>query len=266
MSPMPPTDARPGAGAFGIIARNERLRPAFVAGADYVEPIVVGTLVVPDGERWVRNPDYAGPERAPSFAILVPADLRLSDPRTEITDLESYAEQVFAIIGSVAVPGALVVLGSGGARTIPDGITPTAGRDRFADSVRVLRDAAERHGVRIILEPLNSRESNLICSLREAVDFLDEYGIDRVDVVADLQHMMVEGESLDEIVALGSRIGHAHICDTERTPPGRGDWPLGEFLTALRRGGYDGPVTIEANFTDFESELADALVWLRAHA
>lgn len=248
---------------IGIIARNERLRPAIAAGADYVEPIVVGTLVIRDGDRWIRNPEYAGPDRAPSFAILIPGDLPLSDPRTDPADLAGYAEQVFAVIGAAAVPGALVVLGSGAARSVPEGVALADARDRFADSVRVLRDAAERHGVRIILEPLNRRESTLLSSLREAADFLDEYGIDRVELVADLQHIMVEGEPLSEVVAFGSRIGHAHVCDTERTPPGQGDWPIVEFLDALREGGYRGPLTIEANFTDFETELAAGIAWLR---
>ena len=36
-----------------------------------------------------------------------------------------------------------------------------------------------------------------------------------------------------------------HVADTDRRPPGQGDWPLGEFLTALRDGGCTGHVSIE---------------------
>ena len=75
--------------------------------------------------------------------------------------------------------------------------------------------------------------------------------------------IMLEEEPLAVVQALGARIGHAHIADAGRRPPGQGDWPLTEFITALRDGGYDGPVTVECLFEDFEPELEAALAHLR---
>lgn len=248
---------------YGVIVRNERIQPALAVGADYPEPIIVGTLAIEGEAGWIRNPDYQGPDAAPSFAILVPGHVKLSDPAVAREETQAYFDTIMPIIRSAAQPGARVVLGSGGARTIPEGVDLKAGRDRFALSVVAARDAAERNDLAILLEPLNRGEANLINSLSEAVEFLDEHGIERVRVVADLNHIMLEAEPLSVVVSLGARIGEAHICDTGRTPPGQGDWPLAEFVHALKTGGYDGPITIEANFTDFEPELEAALAYVR---
>lgn len=251
---------------YGVIVRTERILPALAAGADYVEPIIVGNLAVLDGTRWIRNPEFPDVPPSSSFAILVPGDIKLSDPAFDIEAIAAYFDTVLGIVHSAAAPAARIVFGSGGARTIPEGADASAARARFAQSLRIARDAARRYDLRMLLEPLNRGESNLINSLTEAAAFLDEYAIDGVTLVADLFHMMLENEPLSVLAELGPRIGHAHITDTGRTPPGQGDWPLADFIEALRGAGYEGSITIESNFTDFEPELAASLAHLRAIA
>ena len=251
---------------YGVIVPQERASIALGAGADYVEPTIVGNLVVADGDRWVRNPGYRGPEKSPSFAILFPGDIKLSDPTFPAERVTDYISAVLPVIAGAALPGAKIVFGSGAARAIPAGIDTAEGRARFADVVTEVRDAARLNDLQIILEPLNRGETNLLNTLEETVAFLDEFGIDGVPVVADLYHVMLEDEPLSVVQALGSRIGHAHIADSGRTPPGQGDWPLEPFISALRGGGYSGAISIECNFTDFEPEFSAALAHLRAIA
>ena len=59
------------------------------------------------------------------------------------------------------------------------------------------------------------------------------------------------------------RVAHAHIADTDRRPPGQGDWPLRAFLASLREGGYRGAVSIECHWQDLAAEAAGALAALR---
>ena len=67
--------------SYGVVLPSEHVSAAEAAGADYVEPTIVGNLVVPGaGGRWVMNPEYRGAKRSPSFAVLFPGDMRLSDP------------------------------------------------------------------------------------------------------------------------------------------------------------------------------------------
>ena len=253
--------------SYGVILPSEHVTAAEGAGADYVEPTIVGNLMVPGaGGRWVMNPEYRGAERSPSFAVLFPGDMRLSDPSFPREVITRYLEDVFAAVGGVAEQDALIVFGSGAARTIPDDVDPAVGARRFAEVLVEARDIAARNGVRIILEPLHRGETNLINTIVEAVAFLDEHGIDGVPVVADLFHIMNEKEPLEVVRAHADRIGHAHIADTDRRPPGQGDWPLREFLTALRDGGYAGNVSIECYWNDVGAELAPALAAVRSAA
>ncbi|CAM3548581.1 sugar phosphate isomerase/epimerase [Occultella aeris] len=249
---------------FGVIVGTDGVDAAWSAGADYVEPTIVGNLVVPSQDGgWMRSPHYDGAP-SPSFAILFPGELQLADPSFPTERIDAYLESAMAIVGSAAQPGAKIVFGSGRARTLPDGVDEAQGRALLARVLTRARDVAARHDLRVLLEPLHRGETNMINSITEAVAFLDEFSIADVQVVADLFHIMTEAEPLDVVRDEGARIGHAHIADSGRIPPGQGDWPLAAFLTALREGGYTGPVSVECHFADFEPELTAALAHLRA--
>jgi sugar phosphate isomerase/epimerase len=249
---------------YGVIIPSDSFRTAVAAGVDYVEPTIVGNLLVerPRGD-WVRNPDYVGPESAPSFAILFPPAIRLSDPAFPMEEIARYLEAAMSVIASAAEPGAKIVFGSGGARRIPDAVDREIAEARFADVVVAARDVAARNDLRVMLEPLNRGETNLLFTIRECAAFLDAHGIDGVPIVADLYHLMLEGEPFAAITENGPRIGHAHIADTGRKGPGTGDWPLADFLATLRAAGYDGTVSIECNWTSFADEFPPALAHLR---
>ncbi|WP_150308357.1 sugar phosphate isomerase/epimerase family protein [Planctomonas psychrotolerans] len=252
---------------IGVIVPSDRADATVAGGADYVEPTIVGNLVVETAPgKWARNPEYVGPAACPSFAILFPGDMRLSDPDFPAERVTAYLAAAMGIIASAASSGAKIVFGSGKARSIPDGVDREAGEKRFAEVVREARDVAAANDLAVILEPLNTGETNLLNSIVEAADFLDRHGIEGVPIVADLYHIMLEEEPLDVLLEHGPRIGHAHIADTGRVPPGQGDWPLPEFLDTLDRAGYRGTVSIECTWADFESELPAALAHLRALA
>lgn len=249
--------------AVGVIVPSTQAALARAAGADYVEPTVVGDLVRRDAQgRWARDPGYDQPA-APSFAVLVPGDLPLSDPVADPGPVTDYLGAALAAIGAVALPGAKVVLGSGAARTVPDGAPLDAARARFADVVRQARDLARAHDLRVVLEPLHAGETNLLNGIGEAVAFLDEHGIEGVDVVADLFHVMTAGEPLADVAAHADRIGHVHLADTGRRAPGTGDWPVAELLRVVREAGYDGTLTIECRWGDLAAELPAALAFVR---
>ncbi|HIT76073.1 MAG TPA: TIM barrel protein [Candidatus Avipropionibacterium avicola] len=249
----------------GVILPRHQEELALSLGADYVEPPVVGNVIIADHDGdWQLAAADEPARRAPAFAVLVPKDFPLSDPAVPISTVRRYFDQALTAIATVAEPDAAVVLGSGRSRSLPEGCDPDRARDRFAESLVTARDAAERRGLRIVLEPLNRNETNLLTTIEEAATFLDGYGIERVSIVADLFHVMSEAEPLATVAERAGRIGHAHIADSGRVPPGQGGWPLREFLTALRSGGYRGPVSIECNWRDVATELAEALATVRA--
>ncbi|MFJ3385144.1 MULTISPECIES: sugar phosphate isomerase/epimerase family protein [unclassified Curtobacterium] len=278
---------------IGIVAGAELTEAARRAGADHVEPAITGNLAVPADDqhrddphrddphrddphrdhphrdhphrdRWRRNEVYAG-ARFRSFALFVPPDLPLLTAPVERVD--DYFAQVLPIVASVAEPGAVIVFGSGTARTAPEGMPHTEAHERFARVVRSARDTAAERGLRIVLEPLNRAETNLVHTIAEAVAFLDEHDLGDVDVVADLFHVQAESESFDVVRALAGRIGHVHVSDHDRQPPGdaEGAWPWPAFLAAVHDGGYRGAVSLECRWhEDPEPQMAAALALVRA--
>ena len=249
---------------FGVIAPAARTATAFAAGVDHVEPPVVGNVAVAAGEGWQLAPEYEG-RRHPSFAILFPGDLRVSDPGFPAERITGYLDAVLPLVASVAEPGAKIVFGSGAARTLPDGVDRAAGEARFAEVLRATRDRAAGMDLQIMLEPLHRGETNLVNSIREAVAFLDRHGIDGVPVVADLFHIQLESEPFAVLHEHADRIGHAHIADTGRRHPGSGDWPWREFVGELRAAGYDGSISLECVWgEDFGGEVRTSLEALRA--
>lgn len=255
--------------SYGVMLGPDDAPLAAPAGADHVDSPIAGVIVVTDDAgRWGANPAFRPVLPMPSCAILFPGKgFAVSDPAStpeELAAIEAYLETALAAVVAVAEPGASVVFGSGAARRLPEGTARADGVAAFARTVRMARDIAVRHGLRLLLEPLHRGETDLVNSIAEAADFLDQHGLSDVGIVADLFHVMLEEESFSTVEQLAGRVGQVHIADSGRVPPGQGDWPLAAFLEALRAGGYSGGVTIECHWSDVATELAPALAALRA--
>ncbi|MCJ1712830.1 sugar phosphate isomerase/epimerase [Curtobacterium sp. VKM Ac-2922] len=249
---------------IGIVAGAALTHIVRRAGADHVEPGIAGNLVHRDGDGWRLDPAYDD-ERFGSFALFVPPDLSLLTEDPDVVD--GYLRAVLPIVALVATSGARIVFGSGTARTAPPDMPMAQAHERFARVVRVARDLAATHDLRIVLEPLNRDETNVVHTIEQAVAFLDAFDLQGVSVVADLFHVQAEHESFDVVRSLADRIGHVHVSDRDRLPPGEGDWPWPEFLAAVHQGGYRGPVSLECRWSDDpEPQMDAALRAVRAAA
>jgi D-psicose/D-tagatose/L-ribulose 3-epimerase len=247
----------------GVIADISQQSAALRAGADYLEPTVVGGLVVEVSAGTWRAADVGPIEAIGSCAVLLPSTLRIADPSVPIAQIRQYLDTALGAVGAIARPGAKVVLGSGAARTIGADVPRERGEARFAEVVHLARDLAQQRDLEIILEPLRREETDLIHSITEAARYLDAHGLEDMRIVADLFHVQHEGESLHAVEEHAGRIGHIHVADSGRTPPGQADWPIADFLAALRRGGCTSDVTIECSWGDLAEELPSALAVVR---
>src|SRR5690606_30223190 len=219
----------------GIIAGLDHTDEVRAAGSDYTELTVVGSLLVEDEAGAGGPPAGARPApEAPSFAILCPSTLALSDPAVPLAETARYLRAPISALAPWATP-------------------------------RCARDLAAERGLEALLEPLHRGETDMVTTLAEGAAFLDAHGLGDMRMVADLFHVMGEGEDLAVVHELAGRVGHAHIADTDRRPPGQGVWPLAEFLTALREGGYGGHVSIECfTWQNIAVEGGAALAAVRA--
>lgn len=233
-------------------------------GADFAEPSVAGGVVVSgSGDGWALSAAARDAAPFPSFAVLFPGDLSLLGVEADGVVIRRYVTDAFAALGEVAQPGAVVVFGSGRSRRAREGLDRRTAERELAGVVRLLVDEGNRRGLRVVLEPLNTDETNFVTSIAEAVQFLDAHDLTQVGVVCDLYHVMRMDEPLTHLTEFGSRVGHVHLADTGRRPPGQGDWPVRAAVQRLLEAGYPGDFTIECRWDDLARELPDALAFVR---
>jgi|CZKI01.1.fsa_nt_gi D-psicose/D-tagatose/L-ribulose 3-epimerase len=118
--------------------------------------------------------------------------------------------------------------------------------DRSIRSMREIMKVAEDCDVFFNVEVVNRFEQFLLNTAAEAVNYVRRVGSPHCRVLLDTFHLNIEEDSIrDAIVTTGAKLGHFHIGETNRRPPGRGRMPWDEIFGALRTIGYAGAVTME---------------------
>ena len=119
-------------------------------------------------------------------------------------------------------------------------------------------ETAAAHGIRIALEHLNRRETNIGNSLVSVIELAREVSLPSVGVLADMYHLDQEGEGLASVRDARGLLMHTHVADTNRLYPGSGSSDLAGFVRVLREIGYDGGISVECVWGDFIEESARA--------
>lgn len=170
--------------------------------------------------------------------------LTLTDPDPGIrTRAVAFIADMISFGASVGAPA---IIGSMQGNVAP-GIEKERALHWLADGLNTLGHLAQSQGVKLIYEPLNRYETNLINDLRTGVEFINTLETKQVVLLADLFHMNIEEPSLaDSIRAAGPHIGHVHFADSNRRPIGLGHTAVDEVAEALHAIGYDGYISAEA--------------------
>ena len=194
----------------------------------------------------------------PAANCFLPADLRVTGPGIDYPRLERYADTAFRRATQVGI--GVIVFGSGGARKLPEGLSREEGLAQFIEANRRIAPLAERHGVTVVIEPLNRSECNFINSLADGAQVVEVVNHPHIRLLTDFYHMLREDESPEEIRRFGSLIHHAHLAEkAERTVPGvKGD-DFRPFLSALKAIGYDRLISIEGNWSSLPDQQAAAV-------
>ncbi len=256
---------------FGCCATPDQATLAAEAGFDYIEPAIGRLMSLPDDTRAsVIATLRHGPLPVEAFNVFLPRGYMVvgddvpSEPPAGLPDLETFTHQALDTVR--ALSGDVVVFGSGGARRIPEGFPRETAWQQLVDYTRFLGEAAAKRGLRIAIEPLNTRETNLINSVAEATDLANAVAHPAVGVLADMFHMAYDGEAFSEVDIPGNRLWHAHVAAIDRTAPLKDGDELARFFQALHQARYNGRVSIECRWDDFAAQARPALEYLRRHA
>jgi D-psicose/D-tagatose/L-ribulose 3-epimerase len=118
--------------------------------------------------------------------------------------------------------------------------------DRAIEGVREAIKAAEDNGVIFCVEVVNRFEQFIMNTAAEGIAFAERVGSPNCKILLDTFHMNIEEDSLrGSIVEAGNWLGHFHLGETNRRPPGRGRIPWREIFGALREINYQGAVVME---------------------
>ena len=118
--------------------------------------------------------------------------------------------------------------------------------DRAVEGVREAIKTSEDCGVVFCVEVVNRFEQFMMNTAAEGIAFAERVGSPNCKILLDTFHMNIEEESLGgSIEEAGTWLGHFHIGETNRRPPGRGRMPWPEIFGALKKINYQGAVVME---------------------
>jgi D-psicose/D-tagatose/L-ribulose 3-epimerase len=132
-------------------------------------------------------------------------------------------------------------------------------------AVTNLREAAKYAadlGVKLAVEPLNRFETDLVNTVDQGLELVQEVGAENVGLLLDTFHMNIEEKDIPAaILRAAGQIVEIHACANDRGTPGEDHLPWLKIAAALAQAGYAGPLVIEA-FTPEIREIAKAVsIW-----
>lgn len=248
---------------FGVCARIEEANVLRAAGCDFMECTVVSLRPEESDEAVSELLQQFSDSPLPVevFNVMLPGDLKVVGEEVDEERIRRYIDKAMERVKRVG--GQTVVFGSGRSRRLPDGFARERGEEQLVRYLNLVADAADPLGLTIAIEPLNTGECNMITSVPEAARYAAWVNRPSIKVLADFYHMAVENEPLEHIVEQRGLLRHVHVADDGRLAPGTGQYPYDAFADCIQRAGYDDRISIECKWSDFASEVAPSIAFLR---
>jgi sugar phosphate isomerase/epimerase len=248
---------------FGFCAGGAHSETIRSAGYDYIELPLAPTLrpEEPEAEVMPAALRQLGewPGGAQAFNILLPGDLKVVGPEVDEARQERYLSAAFARVG--AVGGSIAVFGSGRSRAVPDGFSRETARSQIIAFLQRCGPQAAASGVTVAIEPLNTRECNILTSVAAALEIAQAAGHPQIKVLSDLYHVAEERQSYEETRAAGDWLAHVHVAGAEgRRVPNAADIDyLAAYFRVLKEMGYAGRISVEGSSTDLPRQAGESL-------
>lgn len=247
---------------LGVCAGLGQAQALKQAGADFVED-GVQRLLVPQQPDEAFAPllaqAQASPLPVPACNGFLPGSLRVTGPAAGHDAIVRYAETAFRRAQQAGVK--VIVFGSGGARQVPDGFAPAAATEQFVALLKQLGPLAGAHEVTVVVEPLRRHECNFVNTVRDGAAVVQAVDHPNIRLLADLYHMLQNGETPDDLQAVVPLLAHTHVAEkANRTAPGVAGDDFRPFLRVLRAAGYRGRMSIEGKWSPEQLPKAFAVL------
>ena len=237
---------------FGVCGNLSRLPVIKAAGYDYIE-MNFSNLALMSEEDFVKTREAlvdAG-MRAEAFNGFFKPNIVLYGEGADLDAIAAYCETGFSRVARLG--GEVAVLGSGGARSIPEGMTKEEAEEQFCRVLTVCGDVALKYGMRIAIEPLRACECNFINLVSEGAEICRRVNHPAVKLLVDFFHFWCGDEPLSHLTEAADVLIHAHLArpNLDRMMPREEDLEtVKAWAQALRAIGYPGRLSLEGGHGD----------------
>ncbi len=125
-----------------------------------------------------------------------------------LSEIRSYVESGFE--RAAAWGGKIAVIGSGFVRGIPEGKSREEVEVQFSHVLEICGEAAEKHEMRVVVEPLSRRDCNYIHTVAEAAAVAKLSSHPAVGVLVDFYHASENGDDQNVLPEYADLLWHIH--------------------------------------------------------
>jgi sugar phosphate isomerase/epimerase len=193
----------------------------------------------------------------------IPGSLKSVGPEAVHPEILEYMETAFRRAQKAGVE--YIVFGSGGSRAVPEGFPKYEALRQFTNLCKQMAPIAARYNVVVVLEPLNKKECNLINSVLEGGEIVEEVNHPNFRLLVDIYHVLMDGEDHENIIKYAHLIHHTHIAEEEGRPaPGTHNEDFTTYLKALKDVGYEGKMSIECRWENLETQAPTVIETMKS--
>lgn len=201
------------------------------------------------------------------WILVAPAGLHVTTPDPALRAKSwQHVEGLIDLCADLG-PGGVLVFGSPFQRGSTGGSTAPDARARLTEGLARVAPHAMERGVRILVEPIPSSQTDVVNTLAEAIAVAREVNSPAVLSMFDTHNAADEKEPAARLIERYSDwIAHVHVNEMDGAHCGAGDYDFVPVLETLARTGYRGWVSVEPFDLDVGSEriARESIACLRA--
>jgi D-psicose/D-tagatose/L-ribulose 3-epimerase len=159
----------------------------------------------------------------------------------------AYLKKIARAIGEIGGGNLSGIIYGSWPAAMPAGVTDKRPYvERSVASMKKAIKAAEDNNAIFNMEVVNRFEQFLMNTCDEALAYVEAVDSPNAKILLDTFHLNIEEDFVGEAIQkAGDKLGHFHIGENNRMPPGYGHIPWTEIGVALRKINYHGYVVME---------------------
>jgi D-psicose/D-tagatose/L-ribulose 3-epimerase len=157
-------------------------------------------------------------------------------------------------------PNGVMIFGSPLQRSTTGGLTREQATANYVQGLEAVASQALERGVTILVEALPKAQSDVVVTLDEAAEIVNQIGNPAIRTMFDTHNAVDEVEAHTTLVEKHFEvIKHVHVNEMDGRYPGTGDYDFGALLKRLEALNYKGWVSLEVfDFKPSAREIAQS--------